>query len=140
MTSSKGALARKSMHSPLFSKEAIRCSEHLITDMLSKFLKVLSDSSSSPRSVDLSMGYKCIAADIAMNYAFQRPLNTLDVEGFQSEVLKGSEAFSLLFYWSNYFPNLFGCVDRVVACLPMWFLSRFMKPFTRVNWSLAVSS
>ena len=140
MMTSKGALARKSMHSPLYSKEAVRRSEYLITDMIAKFLEVLSDCSSNPRSVDLTMGYKCLAADIAMNYAFQRPLNTLDAEGFQSEVMKGTEAFTRIFYWPHYFPNVFGCVDRVAARLPMWFLSRFMKPFTLVNWILAVSS
>ena len=140
MPSSKGALARKSMHSPLFSKEAVRRSEHLITDMLAKFLEVLSDCSSSQRSVDLTMGYKCLAADIAMNYAFQRPLNTLDAEGFQSEILKGTEAFSRMFHWPYYFPKFFGCVVRVAAYLPMWFLSRFMKLFALVNWALAVSS
>lgn len=86
------------------------------------------------------MGYKCLAADVAMNYAFQRPLNTLDAEGFQSEVLKGNDAFTLLFHWPNYFPMVFECLVRVAACLPMWFLSRFMKPFTLVAWCLAVSS
>ena len=140
MASSKGGLARKSMHSPLFSKEAVRRSEHLITDMLAKFFKVLSDCSLKSRSVDLTMGYKCIAADVAMNYAFQRPLNTLDAEGFQSEVLTGTEAFARMFHWPLYFPNVFECVVRVAAYLPMWFLSRFMKPFTLVNWCLAVSS
>ena len=139
MTSGDGALTRKSMHSPLFSREAVRSSEHLLTDMLAKFLKVLSDCSSSPRSVDLTMGYKCLTADIAMNYAFQRPLNTLDAEGFQSDVMKGTEAFSKMFHWSNHFPNFFGSVARVAAYLPMWVLSRFLKPFSLVNWILAVS-
>lgn len=108
--------------------------------MLAKFLGTLYDCSVNPRSVNLTMGYKCLASDIAMNYAFQRPLNTLDAEDFNSEVLKGTDAFSLIFNWPLYFPNVFKLMDRVAASLPTWFLSRFMKPLMLVKWGLAVSS
>ena len=86
------------------------------------------------------MGYKCLASDIAMNYVFQRPLNTLDAEGFQSEILNGTDAFLQIVNWPLYFPNVFKCMDRVAASLPTWFLSRFMRPLTLVKWALAVSS
>ena len=140
IASTKTALARKTMHSPLFSKEAVRRSEHLITDMLAKFLDTLSGYVSGSRPVDLSMGLMCLTADITMNYAFQRPFNALDAKGFQSEVIMGADAFTELFQWPNYFPNTFRVISLVIACLPGWVTSRFMKPFALVSWCLKVST
>ena len=137
--SNKKALARKAMHSPLFSKEAVRRSEHLITDMVAKFLAKLSGYASGTMPVDLTMGFCCITADVAMNYGFQRPFDALDAEGFKSELIHAAEALLQLFLWSVYFPRFFGGVFRVTACLPRWFMSRFIKPFTLVNWCLDVS-
>ena len=127
------------MHSPLFSKEAVRRSEHLITDMLAKFLEKLSGYASGTRPVDLSLGFRCIAADVSMNFGIQRPFNVLDAEGFQSEIIDSAEALLELFMWSAYFPRFFGGVSRVTARLPRWFMSRFMKPFALVKWCLDVS-
>ena len=137
--SNKKALARKAMHSPLFSKEAVRRSEHLITDMVAKFLAKLSGYASGTMPVDLTVGFCCITADVAMNYGFQRPFNVLDAEGFQSELINSAEALLPFFLWSKYFPRVFGGVSRVAARLPRWFMSRFMKPFALVNWCLDVS-
>lgn len=86
------------------------------------------------------MGLMCLTADITMNYAFQRPFNALDAEGFQSEVIKGADAFTEVFQWPNYFPNIFRGISGVIACLPRWFTSRFMKPFALVSWCLEVSA
>lgn len=132
--SNRSALDRKNMHSPLFSKEAVRRSEHLITDMLANFLKTLSGYASGASPLDLTMGFGCLAADVSMNYTFQRPLNALDAEGFQSELVKASAANSAMFQWPIHFPKLFGGFFRVTTCLPRWFVSRFMKPLALVGW------
>ena len=95
------------MHAPLFSKEAVRRSEHLITDMLAKFLKMLSHHASEWRLVDLSLGFSCLAADVSMNYAFQRPINALDAEALQSEVIIGTDTLMKMYRWPIYFPNFF---------------------------------
>lgn len=138
IASTKTALARKSMHSPPFSKEAVRRSEHLITDMLAKFLDLLSGYVSGARPVDLTMGVRCLTADISMNYAFQRPFNALDEDGFQSQVIMGTDASSRLFQWLAYFPRFFGGVFRVAENLPEWLIRRYMRPFALVNWCLEV--
>lgn len=128
------------MHSPPFSKEAVRRSEHLITDMLAKFLDLLSGYVSGARPVDLTMGVRCLTADISMNYAFQRPFNALDEDGFQSQVIMGTDASSRLFQWLAYFPGFVGGVFRVAENLPEWLIRRYMRPFALVNWCLEVSA
>lgn len=128
------------MHSPSFSKEAVRHSEHLITDMLAKFLEILSGYVPGARPVDFTRALSCLFADIAMNYAFQRPFNALDEEGFQSDLLKGVETFAVMGQWPVHFPRVFGGVTWGIQCLPRWLTSRIIKPFALVDWCLDVST
>ena len=139
-SNSKSALIRKNMQSPLFSKEAVRSSEHLITDMIAKFLKTLSGYASRARPVDLSMGLTCLAADVSMNYGFQKPLNALDAEGFESEIIMATEALIRLFPWFVHFRKTLEAFTWVTVHLPTWFIRRFMKRLALVNWSLGVSA
>ena len=141
MPSVKAALPRRSMQSPLFSKEAVRGSEHLITDMLAKFLNILSGDAAGARPVDLSLGLRCLTADTSMNFVFQRPFKTLDANGFESELVKGVIAFlGVMMLWSRYFPVFVGRVSRGVAGLPGWLVDRLVKPFALVNSCLKVSA
>ena len=140
ITSTKRALVRKNMQSPLFSKEAVRRSEYLVTDMLAKFLETLSEYASAARPVDLTLGLRCLAADVSMNFGFQRPLNALDAPGFQSEVLDAAAALLDLFMWPINFPNFAQGVFWVTERLPKWFLHRFMKRIALLSWCLEVSA
>ncbi|KAL9076278.1 MAG: hypothetical protein Q9161_000994 [Pseudevernia consocians] len=137
--STKIALTRKAMHSPHFSKESIRRSEHLITDMLAKFLKILSGYASGAKPVDLSLGLRSLTSDVSMNYSFQRPFNTLDVEGFHSDVLEGVAGLTGMMQWPGYFPNFFAGVFWMIELLPGWFVSKSLKPYALVNWCLEAS-
>ena len=138
--STKTALARKNMHSPLFSKESVRRSEHLITDKVAKFLKIISRYSSAAKPVDLTMAYRCLSTDVGMNYVFQRTPDALDAEDFESGVLKGADAFVGMFLWPVYFPGLFGGLMRVMTSLPEWLMNRYVKPMSPVMWCLKASS
>ena len=140
ISNSRRALMRKSMQSPLFSKEAVRNSEHLITDMLAKFLGILSGYASRVRPVDLSMGLTCLAADVSMNYGFQKPVNALDAEDFGSEIIQAAEANIKLFFWSIHFQKTLRAFSWVATRLPRWFIRRFMKPIALVDWCLGVSA
>ena len=127
------------MHSPLFSKEAIRRSEHLITDVLANFLNILPNYVLGERPVDLTLGFKCLTGDIAMNYTFQRPLNAIYEEGFQSQVLTGVAVFTQMTHWTFYFPTFFRRVSQVMGCLPVWVTNTFIKPYAVLMWLLEVS-
>ena len=140
ITSNKSALARKNMHSPLFSKEAVRRSENLVTDMVAKFLKVISGYASVARPVDLSMGFSCLAADVAMNYVFQKTFNALDSEEFQSDMVKATDANIATLQWPIHFPKVFAGFFWVTTCLPRWIVSRFMKPLALIDSCLEVSA
>ena len=135
----KTAVARKIMHSPLFSKESVRRSEHLIMDKIAKFLDIMSDYSSAAKPVDLRMGYRCLAADVAMNYVFQRTFDALDAEDFQSELLTGADLFLGMFRWPIYFPNFFGGLMRVTTSLPEWCISRCMTSLSSMIWCFKAS-
>ena len=128
------------MHSPLLTREAVRRSEHLVTDKVAKFLNILSIYASNARPVDLNNGFRCLAADIVMNFVFQRPLNALDSEGFQSPLLDGLDAWNLLFQWAAYLPRFFRGISSLVTCLPRTIISRFVKPFAVVYWLIDVSA
>ena len=140
ISTSKRALIRKSMQTPLFSKEAVRSSEHLITDMLAKFLKALSGYASRARPVDLSMGLTCLAADISMNYGFQKPVNALDAEDFEPEIIKATELFLKYFLWFVHFRKTLEAFSWAMTQLPRWFIRRFMKPFALIDWCMGVSA
>ena len=85
------------------------------------------------------MGFKCLTADIAMNYTFQRPLKALDEEGFQSAVLTGVAIFTQLTQWTVYFPTFASGASRVIGCLPVWVTRNFVKPYALLMWLLEVS-
>ena len=140
ISSGKSALVRKSMQAPLFSKEAVRSSEHLITDMVAKFLDVLSGYASRASPLDLSTGFTCLAADVSMNYGFQKPLNALYAENFESEIIKSNEMFLKYFFWTIYFRKFVEAFYWVTMYLPRWFMGRFMKPLVLVKSCLGVSA
>ena len=51
--------------------------------------------------MDLTVGFKCLSADIPMDYAFLNPVSTLDEEGFQSEVLKAVDTSTVTMQWPS---------------------------------------
>ena len=85
------------------------------------------------------MGFKCLTADIAMNYTFQRPLNALDEEGFQSPVLAGAAIFLQIVQWNYYFPTFAQGFLRVLGCLPVRIIKTFVKPYALLIWLMEVS-
>ena len=85
------------------------------------------------------MGFKCLSADIAMNYTFQRPLHALDEESFQSPVLAGAAIFTQIVQWNYYFPTFAQGVLRVLGCLPRRVINTFVKPYALLMWLMDVS-
>ena len=90
--------------------------------------------------MDLSLGLRSLTSDVSMNYSFQRPFNTLDVEGFHSDVLEGVGGLTGMMQWPGYFPNFFAGVSWMIERLPGWFVSKSLKPYALVNWCLEVSA
>ena len=109
-------------------------------DKVAKFLDIMSDYSSAAKPMDLRMGYRCLAADVAMNYVFQRTFDALDAEDFQPELLKGADIFLGMFRWPIYFPNVFGGLLRVTTSLPEWYISRYVKSLSSMLWCFKASS
>ena len=108
--------------------------------MLAKFLNILSGYASEAKPVNLSLGLRCLTSDVSMNYTFQRPFNTLDAEGFHSDVLAGIGGLTGMMQWPGYFPNFFAGVSWVIGRLPKWFIGKSLKPYALVSWCLEVSA
>ena len=66
----KIARPRKDMLQPFFSEAAIRRVEILMTDEIAKILTKIRVAASENTPINLSLGFKCLAADIVMIYTF----------------------------------------------------------------------
>ena len=139
MTDRSAAKIRKDMFQPYFSKGAIQRLESMIKSKVARFLTVLDGASSGDKSMDLSLGFSCMTADIVTQYCTQKPLGALDAPDFQfppilriSGLLEASP-----FGW--YFPNVLRMITQLTAQLPVKFVERHMPPIAAINWIQAVS-
>lgn len=82
------------MFTPFFSPEAIRRVEPLIQDFVNKFMDKMHTAASSGNVVNLSQGFRCLTADVIMNYSFQRPLGALEASDFEFPLLNALDGFA----------------------------------------------
>ncbi|KAM0796351.1 cytochrome P450 [Usnea florida] len=134
----KSAMARKSMYSPAFSKEAIRRAETSIHSTLSKFLNILQEAAQETKVVDLSMGFRCLTADTSMNFIYQDPLGVLDSPNFQAPFIRAMEEFGRNSQYVFYFPKVFGTIARFMEMMPTRFVEKFMEPLALTQWCVSV--
>ena len=136
----KSAMARKSMYSPVFSKEAVRRAETSIHSTLSKFLNILQEAAQETKVVDLSMGFRCLTADTSMNFIYQDPLGVLDSPNFQAPFIRAMEEFGRNSQYIFYFPKVFRTIARAMEMMPTKFVEKYMEPLALTQWCVSVSS
>ena len=117
---------RKDMLQPFFSKSAIRRVEFLITDEIAKILTKFRAAASENAAVNLSLGFKCLAADIVMSYTFQESLGAIDSPNFEYPLILTQEKFRTLPQQLQYFPATMHILLGVIDHLPLSFTQRFM--------------
>ncbi|KAM0802103.1 cytochrome P450 [Usnea florida] len=112
----KPAIAHKSMFTPFFSPEAIRRAEPLVQDFVNIFLDKIHKAALSSSVVNLSHGFRCLTADIIMNYSFQKPLGALEAPDFEFPLLVNAiDSFAQTVQWRLYFPNAIAlCRNRIL--------------------------
>ncbi|CAD6569144.1 MAG: hypothetical protein ASARMPREDX12_002221 [Alectoria sarmentosa] len=122
------AVAHKSMFTPFFSPEAIRRVEPLIQDFVNKFMDKMHTAASSGNVVNLSQGFRCLTADVIMNYSFQRPMGALEASGFEFPLLNALDGFAHTIQWRLYFPNAVEALFQIIQMLPAKMMAGFMEP------------
>ena len=129
----KEAMARKHMMNPYFSPEAIRRGEPLIQKFTTKFLTILEKSALNAEPVNMSMGFKCLAADTNMNFNFQKPLGALDAPNFDFPLVRATDASIKDVQWVMYFPKMFRSLFDAVDLLPRKLIDRFFEPLAQMK-------
>ncbi|KAF2262689.1 cytochrome P450 [Lojkania enalia] len=114
---------RREFLSPLFSKSAILKSEPVLhRQKLKQFLDTLQDAASANEGrgsiINFYLGFRCLTADLIMDYCFQQDLNALAEPGFRSQAVeKFIQGFDMAIV-ATYFLNFFAILNRVIFALP----------------------
>ena len=116
------------MYQPYFSRAAIRRLEGSIQEKANKFFKALADAAKSSRVVDLTLGYKCLTADIVMGYCYQKTFGALDAPDFHFELLLDLEELFRGAPMGWYFPGLMNGLSRLLAATPRSLIELLLKP------------
>ncbi len=123
----KDALIHKDIYQSFFSASAVQNFETRLNEHLDKFLKRLEAVSGSTQVIDLSLGFRCLAADIIMGNCYDTPFGALEAPDFKFPLIVDLEKFLDLLTASWYFPRLFNFLFWFLDCLPRSF-TRFIKP------------
>ena len=126
-------MARKNMMNPYFSQEAIRHAESLIQSFTTKFLTILERAALGAEPVNMSMGFKCLAADTNMNFSFQKPLGALDTPDFDFPLVRATDASIKDVQWILYFPRMFRSLFDAIELLPRKVLDRYLVPLAHMK-------
>ena len=125
---------------PFFSPEAIRHVEPLVQDFVNKFMDKVNAAASTGNVVNLSRGFRCLTADVIMNYSFQRPLGALDAPGFSFPLLVNAiDSSTQIIQWRLYFPNALEVLVKLTQLLPAKMVVRSMEPLRLAQECLSVS-
>jgi len=127
------ARIQRGTYLPFFSRQSIQQLEPLIQKQMLKFFEILE---SKPRSdvIDMTMGYKCMTADVIMEYCFKKSLGFLDAEDFQPPLIVALDDFFKDLPKSWYFPNFQAFMFRVVGMLPEDIVKKFVPVMAGTQW------
>ena len=131
-------MARKNMMNPYFSQEAIRRAEPLIQNFTTKFLTILEKAARESRPVNMSMGFKCLAADTNMNFSFQKPLGALDAPDFDFPLVRATDASIKDVQWMLYFPKMFRKFLDAIELLPERLVDTYFVPMAQMKSLITV--
>lgn len=118
---------RREFLSPFFSKAAIsRVEPYLHRQKLSGFLSTLEKANGTV--VDFYLAFRCLTADLVMDYCFQQDLDALAAPGFQDKTVEAFiQGFDMALV-GTFFPNFFGFVNKIIMALPEGVRERYFAP------------
>jgi hypothetical protein len=116
------------MYQPYFSRVAIQRLEGLIHEKVNQFLDALQGAAKSSEAVDLTLGYKCLTADVVMGYCYQKTFGALDAPGFRFQLIQDLEELFQTAPLAWYFPTFVNALSRFLSKLPRSVIETIMKP------------
>jgi hypothetical protein len=112
---------------PFFSRSAItRAESRLLVPKLEKFLSQLSHSDGCV--VNFFLGFRCLTADVVMNYCFQNDLDALGSPGFANPTLERMVEGMDMAITSTFFPNFFSILNAFIFAAPEWVRKKYFGP------------
>ena len=135
----KSAKLRKDMFTPYFSKAAIAGLEPLLKGCVRKFLNIMVQAGKDHKVVDLNYGYRCLTADIIMEYCYQKPFGALDAPDFHFPLIVALDSSGQAGQWDKYFVKTFAMVTAIIQALPSRLADFILPPMASVRWMQAVS-
>ena len=135
-------MAHRNLYSAYFTREATRRAEPLVQSSVSKFLNLLqlAASEKEPKTLNLSLGFRCLSSDIITNSMFDKPLNWLESPDFDYPMTRAVKEASMFLQPATYFPIPFRMVSRWLGRLPSWFLYKYVESLALTKWWMRVSS
>lgn len=116
------------MYSPHFSRAAIQKLEGVIHAKIKKLLMALHRASEEPKVVDLTLAFKCLTADVVMEYCYQRNFGALDATDFHFQIIEDMEGLFGTASYTWYFPNSFNILCRTLERAPVSVTKVVAKP------------
>lgn len=136
----KPAKARRDLYMPFFSRKSIQQLEVLIHRQLTKFLdKLEAQAASAGNNVDMTLGYKCLTADVIMEYSFQKNLGFLDAPDFQHFLILALDDFFKTAPVQWYLPNLSHFMFLITSNLPQKVVEKYIPALAGTKWVVEVS-
>lgn len=83
---------------------------------MAKFLAALNAAHGTV--VDFFLAFRCLTADLIMDYCFQNDVDALGTPGFKSPMIEEFGEGTDMAMVPMYFPNFFRLVNKIVALLP----------------------
>lgn len=127
------ARMRRGIYLPFFSRQSIQQLEPLIQKQMLKFLDGL-ERKPAGSVVDLTMGFKCMTADVIMEYCFKKSLGFLDAEHFQHSLILALDNWfkELPKLW--YFPNVQIFMFHAIGLLPEKTVEKIVPVMAGTMW------
>ena len=116
------------MYQPYFSQSAIQRLESSIYEKVEKLLAALQAATTSSKVVDLTLAYKCLTADVVIDYCYGKALGALDAPDFGFKLIEDLEGLFGTASFTWYFPRLFNNLSRFLSMLPIGIVEKTMEP------------
>ena len=122
------------MYQSSFSKAAIQRVEFLIQNQVTKFLAIMKQAATDDRVVNLTYGYRCLTADVIMDYCYQKPFGAMDAPDFKFPLMLAWQDFLPVSLWPVYFPFTFNRIFDFSKTLPLFVGQKLLPALAAGKW------
>jgi len=129
---------RRELYSTFFSKAAVRRVEFLVQAKVSQFLESLAIAAAEDRIINFTFAFRCLTADIVMQYAYQEDFGALKDGALTMPFIEMLTHSSDLAQWHQHFPQVFHLMSVIAFSMPESIKKRFMKPLGAIQMLEAV--